>query len=79
MPGFHPVKFFVACILITGCIALMGGAALAVSAGRTIWYVGGSGLGIMSTTTSSFQDGMTDAKAENDKQAKARAKDQANS
>jgi hypothetical protein len=31
----------------------------------------------MSTTATSFSDGMTDAKAENDKQAKARAKAQA--
>jgi ABC-type uncharacterized transport system permease subunit len=72
--GIHPIRFLVMCVLITGCIALMGGAAMAVSAGRTIWYIGGSGTGIMSSTASSFTDGMTDAKAENDKQAKARAK-----
>jgi hypothetical protein len=77
MPGIHPIRFIVGCVILTGLLALVGGAALAVSGGRTIWYVLGSGTGIMSTTATSFSDGMTDAKAENDKQAKARAKAQA--
>jgi hypothetical protein len=79
MSGFHPVRFLVACVLLTGCLALMGGVSLAVSGGRTIWYILGSGTGVMSTTATSFSDGMTDTKTENDKQAKARAKDQAKS
>jgi hypothetical protein len=74
MPGFHPIKFIIGSVLILGCIALMGGMSLAISGGRTMWYVIGSGTGIVSTTTTSFSDGMTEAKAENDKQAKAKAK-----
>jgi hypothetical protein len=79
MLGFHPLRLFFGAILLTGCLALMGGISLAVSGGRTIWYILGSGTGVMSTTATSFSDGMTDTKTENDKQAKARAKDQAKS
>lgn len=74
MFGFHPVKLFVGAVLLTGLLALMGGLSLAVSGGRTIWYIGGSGLGVMTTTMNSFSQGMTEAKAESDKQAKADAK-----
>lgn len=71
--GFHPVKFIVGAVLLLGCLALMGGMSLAISGGRTMWYVLGSGTGIVSTTTTSFSDGMKEAKAENDKQAAAKA------
>jgi hypothetical protein len=77
MLGFHPVKLFMGAVVLTGLLMLVGGGHMAVSAGRTIWYVGGSGLGVMTTTMNSFGDGMQDAQAENDKQAKERAKTQA--
>jgi Trk-type K+ transport system membrane component len=77
MLGVHPVRLFMGAVVLTGLLMLVGGAHMAVSGGRTIWYVLGSGGGVMTTTMSSFGDGMQDAQAENDKQAKERAKTQA--
>jgi Trk-type K+ transport system membrane component len=74
MFGLHPVRLFLGAVVITGLLMLVGGAHMAVSGGRTIWYVLGSGGGVMTTTMSSFGDGMADAQAENDKQAKDKAK-----
>jgi hypothetical protein len=71
---FHPVRLLFGAIVLSGLLALMGGMPLGISGMRSAWYVIGSGTGIVSTTTTSFTDGMTEAKAENDKQAKAKAK-----
>jgi hypothetical protein len=79
MLGFHPVRLFFGAILLTGCLALMGG----VSHGRLrrAHHLVHPRLRHRRHVDhrDSFSDGMTDTKAENDKQAKARAKDQAKS
>jgi hypothetical protein len=80
MLGFHPVRLLFGAIVLSGLLALMGGMALGISGMRSAWYVLGSGTGIVSTTTTAFSDGMTEAKAVNDKAAKDKAaKDKAKS